>query len=51
MTLEQRYSKAVKEIGGPLALMKLPEQVKETLKNTRDFETKVKMLEAIANAK
>lgn len=49
--LEIRYQKAIKEIGGATELLNLPEQIKEVLKNTKDFETKVKMLEEIAKAK
>ena len=48
MTLEQRYHKAITKIGGAIALLSLPEQVKEVLINTNDFEIKVKMLELIA---
>ena len=50
MTLEQRYNKALKAIGGTIGLLNLPEQVKEVLRNTKDFETKVKILELIAKA-
>lgn len=50
MTMTQRYEKAVKEIGGAVALLNLPDQVKEVIKNTRDLETKTKMLEMIAKA-
>lgn len=50
MTLEQRYSKAIKAIGGTAGLLNLPDQVKEVLRNTSDLETKVKMLELIAKA-
>lgn len=50
MTLQQRYNKAIKAIGGTSALLNLPEQVKEVLMNTKDLETKVKMLELIAKA-
>ena len=49
-TLEKRYNEAIKKIGGPAKLLSLPEEVKEVLKNTKDFETKVKMLELIAKA-
>lgn len=50
MTLEQRYSKAINTIGGAAGLLNLPEQVKEVFKNTKDLETKVKMLELTAEA-
>ena len=49
--LEIRYQKAIKEIGGIAELLNLPKQIQEVLKNTTDFETKVKMLEEIAKAK
>ena len=48
MTIEQRYSKAIREIGGAPGLLNLPEQVKEILKNTTSLEYKVEMLELIA---
>lgn len=51
MTLEQRYHKALREIGGAPALLELPEQVQEILKRTKDLETKVEMLELIAKNK
>lgn len=49
--LEIRYQKAIKEIGGAAELLNLPRQIQEVLKNTTDFETKVKMFEEIAKAK
>lgn len=48
MTLEQRWSKAIRQIGGAAGLLNLPKQVQDVLKSTRDLETKVKMLELIA---
>lgn len=51
MTLEQRWSEAIKRIGGAAGLLALPEQVQEVLKNTNDLETKVKMLELIVDNK
>ena len=48
MTLEQRWSRAIRQIGGAAALLNLPEQVKKVLQGTNDLETKVKMLELIA---
>ena len=51
MTLEQRWSRAIREIGGAAGLLNLPKQVQDVLKNTNDHETKVKMLELIADAK
>lgn len=49
--LEERYSKAIKKIGGPSEMLNLPNQVKEILKNTKDLKTKVEMLELIAKNK
>lgn len=46
MTLEERYQGAIKKIG-TLNLLNLPEDVKAILKETNNFETKVKMLEKI----
>ncbi len=51
MTLEQRYQDAIKRIGGAPELLKLPQQVQDILKNTKDLETKVEMLELIAKVK
>lgn len=50
-TLEIRYERAIKKIGGASALIELPKQIKDVLKNTKDLQTKVKMLEEIAKAK
>lgn len=50
-TLEIRYERAIKEIGGTSALMELPKQIKDILKNTRDLQTKVRILEEIAKVK
>ena len=51
MTLEDRYQDAIKRIGGTLGLLSLPQQVQDILKRTTDLETKVEMLELIANNK
>lgn len=50
--LETRYAEAIKKIGGTFGLLNLPDNVKNVLmlKNI-DLGTKVKMLEAIAEAK
>lgn len=48
MTLEQRWSRAIRQIGGAAGLLSLPKQVQDVLKSTNDLETKVKMLELIA---
>lgn len=47
-TLEQRHSEAIKKIGGAAILLAFPKQVQDALKSTTDLETKVKMLELIA---
>ena len=49
-TLEQRYSEALKKIGGASGLLNLPDDVKAVLKGNYDLETKTKMLEAVAEA-
>jgi len=48
MTLEQRYHDVLRRFDAA-TLLDLPERIKEILKNTSDLETKVKMLEAIAD--
>lgn len=50
MTTAERYQKALKRIGGAVALLSLPAQVQEVLKSTTDFEIKTTMLEMIAEA-
>lgn len=50
-TMEQRYSEAIKKIGGTFALLNLPEEIKEVLMGNYDLATKTKMLEMIAEAK
>lgn len=45
-----RYHAALKQIG-TLNVLKLPEPVKEILKQATSLETKVKLLEKIASAK
>ena len=48
--LEKRYQVAIDKIGGPTGLLNLPRQIKEVLKNAKDLETKVKLLEEIVKA-
>ena len=48
MDLQERYSKALEQIGGPLALLSLPKEIRDALKSVTDLEIKVKMLELIA---
>lgn len=48
----QRWHKAlnrIHKVGGPLALLDLPEQVREVLKSTEDLAAKTRMLETIAD--
>ena len=45
--LIERMNKAMKRIGGPLAVLNLPEEVKEIITNCPDYETRVKMLELV----
>lgn len=47
-TLELRYTEALRKIGYE-NISNLPEQVKEILKKESDLETKVKMLELVAD--
>lgn len=46
--LIERMNKAIKKIGGPLAILDLPKDVREIVTNCPDYETRVKMLELIA---
>lgn len=48
MTLQERQAKALKKIGGAMELLNLPENVREIIANCNDYETKVKMLELVA---
>lgn len=45
--LEKRYERAIKKIGYA-KMIELPKRIKEILQNTKDLETKVKLLEEIA---
>jgi hypothetical protein len=47
--LIERMNKAIKRIGGPLAVLNLPDEVREIVTNCPDYETRVKMLEMIAD--
>ena len=49
MTLDQRYHDAIRRIGGTAGLLSLPDPVKDILKNAKDLEIKVKMMEMIAD--
>lgn len=48
MTLQERQKKAIEKIGGAMGLLNLPENVREMIANCGDYETKVKMLELVA---
>lgn len=43
--LVERMNKAMNRIGGALAVLNLPDEVKEIIINCPDYETRVKMLE------
>lgn len=45
--LIDRMNKAIKRIGGPLAVLDLPDEVKEIITNCPDYETRVIMLEHV----
>ena len=45
--LIDRMHKAIKRIGGSLAILNLPNEVKEIITNCPDYETRVKMLELV----
>ena len=45
----ERMNKAMNRIGGPLAILSLPDEVREIVTNCPDYETRVKMLEMIAD--
>ena len=47
--LIKRMNKAMARIGGPLAVLELPEQLREIITNCEDYETRVKMLELVAD--
>ena len=45
--LIDRMNKAMKRIGGPLAILNLPDEVKEIITNCPDYKTRVLMLELV----
>ena len=47
--LQDRMNKAIQRIGGTLAVLDLPAQVREIITNCPDYETRVKMLELTAD--
>lgn len=44
-----RMERSIKRIGGPLSVLALPDEVKKPITECRDYETRVKMLEAVAD--
>lgn len=48
ITIEQRYSEAIKNCGGVAGLLNLPQSVKDILSVNVDIETKTAMLELVA---
>lgn len=47
--LTDRMNKAINRIGGPLAVLDLPANIREIITNCEDYETRVKMLELVAD--
>ena len=47
--LMQRMSKALDRIGGALAVLELPEEVKQIVTGCEDYESRVQMLQLIAD--
>ena len=45
--LFERMKKAMERIGGPLAVLNLPDEVKAVITNCPDYETRVKILELV----
>ena len=48
-TLQARMSRAIARIGGPISVLVLPDQIREPIVNCNDYETRVKMLELVAD--
>jgi len=48
-SMTNRMNAAMKRIGGPLAVLDLPEEVRNIITNCPDYETRVKMLEMVAD--
>ena len=48
-TLQARMSRAIARIGGPLSVLALPDQIRKPIVNCTDYETRVKMLESVAD--
>lgn len=47
--LMNRMNKVMNRLGGALAILNLPDEIKEIVINCDDYETRVKMLEMIAD--
>ena len=47
--LTPRMNAVMKRLGGPLAILELPQQIRETVAECQDYETRIKMLELIAD--
>ena len=47
--LAQRMGKALDRFGGALAVLELPEEVKQIVTGCEDYEIRVQMLELIAD--
>lgn len=47
--MTKRMNAAMKRIGGPLAVLELPDEVRNIITNCPDYETRVKMLEMVAD--
>lgn len=48
-TLQERMKKAMDRIGGPLAVLALPDQVRDVIVNCPVYEIRVQMLELVAD--
>lgn len=47
--LQVRMQKVIARIGGPLSVLALPDQIRKPIVNCNDYETRVKMLELVAD--
>ena len=47
--LVARMIAALDRIGGPIAVLRLPEKVREIIVSCEDYETRVKMMELVAD--
>ena len=44
-----RMNRAIARIGGPLSVLALPDEVKQPIVECKDYATRVKMLEMVAD--